>query len=484
MSELVEHAGPWILSLRGELVAVLGGCVGLISLWGRAYHAMVFLASGAMLLVVTRPDVADVMFASLMITGVVTGTLEPRRILQPAHITVCVGGFVLAYGISVFLGGADWIAVGNLLAKLTFFCFLRMYLTSLRRMRVFFAGYLLSVTASGLVLATSRGNEALRILYPLADDLRARAFAADPNVLGPLTVPLNLWLIDEIIEPKLWPAPRVLKLLALAFCMFPLVAAMSRGAWLNFGLALCVYTAVTLRRRAARRCLILTGVVVSVAVAAWLGASYAGTSWLLRRFESEPRMFERFQYQRQGLDVSLEHPLGIGPVRSPEVLPKTPHNTFVLVLVENGWLACLATCALIGFLTMRLVRRSARGGHSRLGTYHHCAVSLVLGLVANSLVVDTLYWRAFWMVLGLAWVTGWPAGSRAAVEWSLREPARARTIGAGPAAVQPSPSTARKRPTLAGGTMLPPRPRAGRPLLVPPASERESFSQRQQAPPL
>jgi O-antigen ligase len=196
---------------------------------------------------------------------------------------------------------------------------------------------------------------------------------------------------------------------------FPLSCALllgfSRGAWGNFVLSLGVYSLLQLAsvrnlgqyfKLAAAGALLVCGALAVVAAALSRPETRA-------MFETRARIFQsydleaggRFSTQRAALRAIGESPLGIGPNRTEVRFGISPHNLFLKVTLENGW---LGGAALAGFLGLSLVRGLGYG--LRCGTLRPLylpAYAAVVGIVAESLIIDTLHWRHLFLFLGALW---------------------------------------------------------------------------------
>lgn len=254
------------------------------------------------------------------------------------------------------------------------------------------------------------------VLYGRAtDEIRTRGFFQDPNVFGPFLVPALLlctycWrslLASKILAPVRW-----LFLLIFLVCI---ILAASRGGWLNLLVALAALGwigqrqaswSLRFRRRASLP-------IVALAIVA--GLSYALVAlggydeFLADRLEEKAYDQDRFLAQMLALEEAVANPFGIGPGQSESYegsvslfrAPYSPHSLYVRVLAESGW-GGAASFLVFLLLTMR------RAWSIAVTDWRYASLSAVvfaslLGILANSFFVDTLHWRHFWMLLGIAW---------------------------------------------------------------------------------
>ena len=74
-------------------------------------------------------------------------------------------------------------------------------------------------------------------------------------------------------------------------------------------------------------------------------------------------------------------------------------------LVEQGVLG-LATILLLITITLFLAVRNVGIGRDTYGLGSAALLAAWSGLIANSVVVDTLHWRHLWIVAAFIWVGG------------------------------------------------------------------------------
>jgi hypothetical protein len=90
--------------------------------------------------------------------------------------------------------------------------------------------------------------------------------------------------------------------------------------------------------------------------------------------------------------------LGVGPGGWP-----TAHSLYAKTLAEHGVLGVSALALLIGALVVPLAQRALREPAANTVLPAALLLALIVGQLGNSFVIDTIHWRHFWMLLGLAW---------------------------------------------------------------------------------
>ena len=133
--------------------------------------------------------------------------------------------------------------------------------------------------------------------------------------------------------------------------------------------------------------------------------------------EADESMLERSGIIRTGLQVFMEHPLvGVGIGQATEYIefrgvgysagPRgmAPHNTYLELLVETGFLGFSCFMA-IAYVTVRNLFRASRYWIKRRPEYAHICVAFmlaVIGFLTASLFLHLAYPRYYWLLMGLA----------------------------------------------------------------------------------
>ncbi|MBT8080958.1 MAG: O-antigen ligase family protein [Gammaproteobacteria bacterium] len=269
--------------------------------------------------------------------------------------------------------------------------------------RVLWQGYTIAA-----LLAVVWGN--LEYFGLFGDFLyRAKGSFKDANVYAPFLVPVALFTVARIMSSRgLQLGYEIVKILII---VSGLLLAFSRGAWLNFLFAfgffifLQIVSARALRDKV--RLVLLTAILALAAasvVAVMVNNTTAG-----QQFSSRTTLFQeydlarggRFDTQAQALRQIGTKPLGIGPGLTESWLDLHPHNLYLHVTLEGGWLAGIG---FILFLILSLTR-----GLSRItGQWKHrvdlqVVVAALSGTLLQSFFIDSTHWRHLWLLLAMLW---------------------------------------------------------------------------------
>jgi O-antigen ligase len=305
------------------------------------------------------PIVLIVLFISFHVPAMAVGlSVEPGRVLFYAFVTFYLSGTAIALmglpqGAGVFL------------------------------LRGYEVAALVSAFLGVLAFLRVPGLEAL-----LWGEARAFAFFKDPNVFGAFLVPafiLALARWEQEGGRRFWTA--LLLYLGILFSL-------SRGAWLNVAVSLLSWWFLRPRRR--------IWVFAAFVLLVGFTAAYAFAfpeSLLVERLGLKSYDADRFSTQEQALRLALERPLGYGPGLSEILLLYAAHNTYVRLLFEVGWMGFGVWLLLMG---LSLVWAAYQAFRQR-SLWHEIYFASLLGILVESLVIDTIHWRHLWLLLGLIW---------------------------------------------------------------------------------
>src|SRR5438552_2967199 len=153
--------------------------------------------------------------------------------------------------------------------------------------------------------------------------------------------------------------------------------------------------------RSSRRAQLIVRLYVLAAVASALVLA-GSTAFLSQRAHLQSYDAQRFSAQALGLREGERYPFGLGPGQFDVVSTVSAHSTYIRAFAEEG-LPGLITLFALMFATLLLAMRNVVRGIDTYGLGSAALLGSWLGLVANSLFVDTLHWRHFWLVAALIW---------------------------------------------------------------------------------
>ena len=232
----------------------------------------------------------------------------------------------------------------------------------------------------------------------------------DANVFAPFLVPVVFYYMDRMLRirgPSL--AFDACKFLVLVYGLF---LGFSRGAWLNMSVALVFFiifsmiAAPSLKQRL-RLMIVVAAIGVAAVLTLYLAISYTDAGQLFAQRAALVQEYDvaeggRFDTQVKALIEIGRNPIGIGPGMSPIAFDGVePHNIYLHVAVEGGWIAAISFYL---FLIITLAR-----GFSRINTISalrnnlQITLAALMGVLVQSLFIDSTHWRHLWLLLALTW---------------------------------------------------------------------------------
>ncbi|MDR6759588.1 O-antigen ligase [Mycoplana sp. BE70] len=359
--------------------------------------------------VISEPAPYELFMAGLIGIWALLGLRISRSVapLLALLVTFNIGGMLSLTVMTDMADGPMYVAVSLFLALSSIF-FAAIIEAKPQRLQLIFRAWV----ASALITATLGilgyfnafpGSEA----FTLYD--RAKGAFQDPNVFGPFLVAPALYLMHGLLANRLAKAPlNVIGLLIIALGLF---LSFSRAAW-----ALFLFSAVALvfimllkERTGAFRLKILAlsisaiglmviGLVIALQIPQ-IAELFSSRTQLVQDYDGGH--LGRFARHRLGFLMSMETPLGIGPMVFSTIFPEDEHNIWLKSLTSYGWLGFLCYLTLVswtlwtGFRNLLLNRPWQ--------PYLMIAYIAFVGHTAIGFVIDTDHWRHFYLIVGVLW---------------------------------------------------------------------------------
>lgn len=359
--------------------------------------------------VISEPAPYELFMAGLIGVWAILGLRISRSVapLLALLLTFNIGGMLSLTVMTDMADGPMYVAVSLFLALSSVF-FAAIIEAKPQRLQLIFRAWV----ASALITATLGilgyfnafpGSEA----FTLYD--RAKGAFQDPNVFGPFLVAPALYLMHGLLANRLTRAPlNIVGLLIIALALF---LSFSRAAWalFLFSAVALVFVMLLKERTGAFRLKILVlsvsavglmviGLVIALQVPQ-IAELFSSRTQLVQEYDGGH--LGRFARHRLGFLMSMEHPLGIGPMVFSTIFPEDEHNIWLKSLTSYGWLGFLCYLTLVswtlwaGFRNLLLNRPWQ--------PYLMIAYIAFVGHTAIGFVIDTDHWRHFYLIVGILW---------------------------------------------------------------------------------
>lgn len=238
---------------------------------------------------------------------------------------------------------------------------------------------------------------------------RAMGFFQDPNVFGPFLVLPGVYLFYRILTGKLAAFPFLAApLLVIAL---GILLSFSRGAWGLF-ISTCVLltAALFLQSRSGKfRLRVLVMSIAGVAIVALVvlailqipevGTFFSSRAHLEQSYDSA--RLGRFARYSLGIDMALQHPLGIGPLVFGTIFGEDTHDIWLKALLDYSWLGFVSWLIMVVWTIVAGFPLLLRNRPWQ--PYILCAYVVFIGHILLGTVIDIDHWRHLYLLIGMIW---------------------------------------------------------------------------------
>lgn len=241
----------------------------------------------------------------------------------------------------------------------------------------------------------------LPVTEPFLEFGRIKSLFKDPNVFGPFVVPAALFALYKAETSSIW---RKLGYFGLfLFFLIGIFLSFSRAAWGNCVLALGCYFLIIGNIPVKKR---ISTLIICLAAGSILLIYLANTplieNLLKERLSMQHYDTDRFATQKAAFETGFANLFGLGPGQIEENFELSTHSLYARLFTENGFIGFISFCIFFVLSITQAFKLSLRSTYQARGIYSIIFASLV-GLAFNSVFIDTLHWRHFWLLLALAW---------------------------------------------------------------------------------
>jgi O-antigen ligase len=369
------------------------------------FDSAVFLGFLLMSIVWVQPGPPDIVFAVVFAVAVASGRMRLRRL--PMSVGILVSGFVFLNILSatfVVDPPAAERYFGITLYLAVFSIWLAGYVDTARRARLVLVGLLVTGVITGAAACLALYVPGVPLANRLTGAQRAQGLFHDPNIFGPFMALLALFVLEELLQPRLLRIHRFWKFVMLVVLGSGVLFSFSRAAWLNAAVGVFAMLVVfALRHGGGKRAMTILVTLLAALAALAVFVSVSGSAtFLSERARLQSYDTSRFSAQETGLRLVATYPFGVGPGQFESYVTISAHSAYVRALAEQGVLGLVTILALI-VATLLFAGRNAAIGRDTYGIGSAALLGAWCGLVANSAFVDTLHWRHLWLVAALIW---------------------------------------------------------------------------------
>ena len=238
---------------------------------------------------------------------------------------------------------------------------------------------------------------------------RARGGFQDPNVFGPYLMLPAAWLLHQVLKGR----PALIPFYVLAFTIVAIGAflSFSRAAWgmlvlLMLLVPFTLFVGSNSNRFRFKVAVMAAAAFVFIALALFIALQIPQIADLFSERAKLVQDYDgarlgRFARYWLGLQMAMEHPLGIGPLEFGPIFGEDTHNVWLKALLDYSWLGFIAWVTMtaltlgIGF---KILFRNRPWQPYLIAAYSVYVAHVVIGNI-----IDTDHWRHFYMVIGIIW---------------------------------------------------------------------------------
>ncbi|PSH67879.1 hypothetical protein CU102_16915 [Phyllobacterium brassicacearum] len=359
--------------------------------------------------VIDEPAPYEIYMAGLIVVWALFGLRLSRSVAILLAILVIFNlGGLLSMGQMADLKTAPMYIAVSLFLAITSVFFAAVIDNDQRILPVIFNAYILAAICTALL-----GILGYFDAFPGADLFtrygRAMGAFQDPNVFGPFLMLPLAWLVHGVLVGDLRALPvRLVPILILTLGIF---LSFSRAAW---GMAVLIIAGLALllfirnpNRLFRLRIMLLAGLAIVVVLLAVIVALqipsvaelFFARAQLVQDYDDA--QFGRFARHWYGMLLSIDHPLGIGPLEFGPIYGEDTHNVWLKAALDYGWLGFVSyltlTMLTLG-VALRILFRERPWQPFLL-----CAYLVYVAHVAIGNVIDTDHWRHFYLLVGIIW---------------------------------------------------------------------------------
>jgi O-antigen ligase len=270
-----------------------------------------------------------------------------------------------------------------------------------RALKVIYSGYTLAALYSAAI-----GALAYLHMIPSYESFtkygRAVALFKDPNVFSPFLIPVAIYSIMMMTKKGL--ARRTFWISTFGVVSIGVLTSFSRASWGNYLLSIFIFLLISSKGNLKKIGAMFVALSLAGSVLLVVAVSTPEISNMFEaRFKLQGYDQDRFSTHESALNAAINNPLGIGPGQSEEFFNYATHNVYLRVLGENGFIGFMG---FFGFMFLTLIQAVYRSLKTKgdISNHYALAAASIIGILGNSLVIDSLHWRHLWLLAAIAWM--------------------------------------------------------------------------------
>ena len=385
------------------------------------FNGLVYLNYSLLMVAIVGYDPVTILTPIIFIIGLFSQHIYIRYLKFPLLLKIYIFIFLLFTLLS-----CCWSPVWNWVIRfwsgVIFFYFTNLFITSVGLARkMFFSIILGTIISSFIALSTLVFDLQLgSLFFPVFTSFRF-AGLYNTTILGIFSAILIIWIIDELLHPKLWEGGIILKFCLLALYCLQMLSTLTRSAWLGFAVAFSIYLILELNKiNVMRKASIIGILLLLVTVASMLITNLDSAETIRKRItvdtfdltEGEEKR-AKFYFTRNALEVAFQHPFGVG-IGNTQKMTETfnglevgAHNNLVMVMSDMGWFAFIGFFLLQFYILWKLLVK-ALCSKVKYGLSAQMLFCCNIILFISGMYQDLLLYIPMWLIPSLSTIVLFP----------------------------------------------------------------------------
>lgn len=367
------------------------------------FHRFVLLTFIFMAFVQVEPAPFDILIIILIGIGLITGRLRLPKYSTSREVWIGIWAFVLINLLSTL----QVVPIGHSLRFLlitiygiVLLIFVRMYVDKPVAVNAVVNGYVIGAGVSVFLAVLGLMDIGHTSQLFTESGLRARAFFKDSNVFAPFLIPPIIITVDRALQRPFSRNYSIPLFLLALWLTFGVILSFSRAAWINLAISTFLYGLLILRSATRKQKKVFMLSIVFIVLIILLVILITGSeNFVLQRWSYKSYDEQRFANQMAGAIAGLSNFLGVGPGHWPN-----SHSLYFRALAEQGLFGLAALVFLIFVLLFRIIKQAVNKPKHEQILPVRVLLPCIVGMLVNSLVIDSIHWRHMWVLFGLIWV--------------------------------------------------------------------------------
>lgn len=376
-------------------------------LGNKKYDLVVFLNVFLLSFAFIEPAPSDLLFLLLILFYFKNQNLELDLIKRNSKFFIPILLFsaisiISIYYVEEYYGSFKYIIISFYLIGYSLFIFLYTFKKGYKKI---LTAYICSSTFASFVGILGYFNFLPSVLR--YDEYRIKGFFKDPNVFGPFLVPSVIILMDITINKNNRSSNRYLYIFLIILNSLGVLLSFSRAAWINLLVSIFIYLLLNIKNINFMK---ISKVILVLSIVIFLIWSFIVKDeykeFIVDRAKIQGYDSDRFVAQKTGLALMFNKVFGYGSGQYENTVVNimnsdiSAHSMYMRILLENGLIGFILIIISFIYILINLLL-SHFNKYKNEFINSSAVLSILIGVLVNSIVIDTFHWRHLWFFIGI-----------------------------------------------------------------------------------